>query len=174
MGTQAGDQGDRPAPNTRSPRAIAELELFTPIWHARSACLFVVARRQALPVGSCCFMTVRAATSFAREPYRPDFAALSWMCSYCRCSFSPTPRRCCFLGIRTTFRISPGPFHLRRAPCLSSRTCLATGRMWWREESHYRRQFGACFNRPLLTSYISLGSAVPARSVYLSGKGGKP
>src|SRR4029453_3822825 len=26
------------------------------------------------------------------------------MCSYCRCSFSPTPRRCFFSGIRAPFR----------------------------------------------------------------------
>src|SRR5689334_18810187 len=44
-------------------------------------------------------MTVRAATSSARSPYRPLFSADSLMCSYWRCSFSPTPLRGFFLGI---------------------------------------------------------------------------
>jgi hypothetical protein len=36
--------------------------------------------------------TVLAATSSARLPYRPDFLALSLMCSYCRSRFGLTPR----------------------------------------------------------------------------------
>src|ERR1700687_2997757 len=51
------------------------------------------------PFSLCCFMTVRAATSSARSPYRPLFSADSLMCSYWRCSFSPTPFRGFFLGI---------------------------------------------------------------------------
>src|SRR5262245_4855214 len=37
-------------------------------------------------------MTVRAATSLARRPYRPDFWADSLMCSYWRRSLELTPR----------------------------------------------------------------------------------
>jgi len=48
-----------------------------------------------------CFITVRAATSFARLPYRPDFCALSLMCSYSRCSLLLTPRKC-FFGVGTS------------------------------------------------------------------------
>lgn len=40
-------------------------------------------------------LTVRAATSSARAPYRPDFLALCLMCSYCRSRFGLAP-----LGIR--------------------------------------------------------------------------
>src|SRR6202022_3312587 len=36
--------------------------------------------------------TVRAATSSARLPYRPDFRALCLMCSYCRSRFGLAPR----------------------------------------------------------------------------------
>src|SRR6266851_8871864 len=54
------------------------------------------------PLSLCCFSTVRAATSSARLPYRPDFLAASLMCSYWRCSFSPTPRTCRFSGILTS------------------------------------------------------------------------
>jgi len=36
--------------------------------------------------------TVLAATSSARLPYRPDFSALSLMCSYCRSRFGLAPR----------------------------------------------------------------------------------
>jgi hypothetical protein len=35
--------------------------------------------------------TVRAATSSARPPYRPDFLALCLMCSYCRSRFGLAP-----------------------------------------------------------------------------------
>jgi hypothetical protein len=35
--------------------------------------------------------TVRAATSSARPPYRPDFFALSLMCLYCRSRFGLEP-----------------------------------------------------------------------------------
>jgi hypothetical protein len=41
--------------------------------------------------------TVRAATSSARPPYRPDFFALCLMCSYCRSRFGLAPR-----GIRSS------------------------------------------------------------------------
>jgi hypothetical protein len=41
--------------------------------------------------------TVRAATSSARPPYRPDFFALCLMCSYCRSRFGLAP-----LGIRSS------------------------------------------------------------------------
>jgi hypothetical protein len=37
-------------------------------------------------------LTVRAATSSARPPYRPDFLALCLMCSYCRSRFGLAPR----------------------------------------------------------------------------------
>ena len=36
--------------------------------------------------------TVRAATSSARPPYRPDFLALCLMCLYCRSRFGLAPR----------------------------------------------------------------------------------
>jgi len=36
--------------------------------------------------------TVRAATSSARPPYRPDLLALCFMCSYCRSRFGLAPR----------------------------------------------------------------------------------
>ena len=36
--------------------------------------------------------TVRAATSSARPPYRPDFLAVCLMCSYCRSRFGLAPR----------------------------------------------------------------------------------
>ena len=36
--------------------------------------------------------TVRAATSSARPPYRPDFLALCLICSYCRSRFGLAPR----------------------------------------------------------------------------------
>src|SRR5713226_5474318 len=55
------------------------------------------------PFSLCCFSTVRAATSSARLPYRPDFFAASLMCSYWRCSLSPTPRTCLFPGILTSY-----------------------------------------------------------------------
>jgi hypothetical protein len=42
--------------------------------------------------------TVRAATSSARPPYRPDFLALCLMCLYCRSRFGLAPR-----GIRSSF-----------------------------------------------------------------------
>ena len=50
------------------------------------------------PFSLCCFITVRAATSAARFPYRPDFSASPLMCSYSRCSLLPTPRRCFLPG----------------------------------------------------------------------------
>lgn len=53
----------------------------------------------ACPLRLCCFITVRAATSLARLPYRPDFWAERLIFSYCRCSFEPTPRRCRFFAI---------------------------------------------------------------------------
>src|SRR5438105_2532026 len=37
-------------------------------------------------------LTVRAATSSARPPYRPDLLALSLMCLYCRSRFGLAPR----------------------------------------------------------------------------------
>jgi hypothetical protein len=37
-------------------------------------------------------LTVLAATSSARPPYRPDFLALCLMCSYCRSRFGLAPR----------------------------------------------------------------------------------
>jgi hypothetical protein len=37
-------------------------------------------------------LTVRAATSSARPPYRPDFFALCLMCWYCRSRFGLAPR----------------------------------------------------------------------------------
>jgi hypothetical protein len=43
-------------------------------------------------------LTVRAATSSARPPYRPDFFALCLMCSYCRSRFGLAP-----LGIASSF-----------------------------------------------------------------------
>jgi hypothetical protein len=54
------------------------------------------------PSSPCCFITVRAATSFARFPYRPSSFALSRMCSYWRCSFSDAPRRCFFPGMSSS------------------------------------------------------------------------
>src|SRR6267143_2869103 len=42
--------------------------------------------------------TVRAATSSARPPYRPDFLALCLMCLYCRSRFGLAPR-----GIGSSF-----------------------------------------------------------------------
>lgn len=36
-------------------------------------------------------LTVRAATSSTRAPYRPDFLALCLMCSYCRSRFGLAP-----------------------------------------------------------------------------------
>lgn len=43
-------------------------------------------------------LTVRAATSWARPPYRPDFLALCLMCLYCRSRFGLAP-----LGIESPF-----------------------------------------------------------------------
>jgi hypothetical protein len=37
-------------------------------------------------------LTVLAATSSVRPPYRPDFLALCLMCSYCRSRFGLAPR----------------------------------------------------------------------------------
>src|SRR5439155_794305 len=37
-------------------------------------------------------LTVRAASSSARPPYRPDFLALCLMCLYCRSRFGLAPR----------------------------------------------------------------------------------
>ena len=42
-------------------------------------------------------LTVRAATSSARPPYRPDFFALCLMCLYCRSRFGLAPRGIDFL-----------------------------------------------------------------------------
>ena len=50
--------------------------------------------------------TVRAATSSARPPYRPDFLALCLMCLYCRSLFGLAPRGIVvppFLGVISTY-----------------------------------------------------------------------
>jgi hypothetical protein len=57
------------------------------------------------PFSPCSFITVRAATSLARFPYRPSSFALSRMCSYCRCSFADAPRRCFFPGMASPFAV---------------------------------------------------------------------
>src|SRR6266849_9968969 len=72
------------------------------------------------PFSLCCLSTVRAATSSARLPYRPDFLAASLMCSYWRCSFAPTPRTCLFSGIFTSvlmqsFSCHPAPTVCQKA-----------------------------------------------------------
>src|ERR1044071_31402 len=59
------------------------------------------------PFRLCCFITVRAATSFARLPYRPERWADLLICSYCRCSFEPTPRRCLLTAIFHLFIFYP-------------------------------------------------------------------
>jgi hypothetical protein len=46
-------------------------------------------------------LTVRAATSSARPPYRPDFLALCFMCWYCRSRFGLAPRGIDFLPLLT-------------------------------------------------------------------------
>ena len=51
----------------------------------------------------CCFITARAATSFARLPYLPDFWADFLICSYWRCSLELAPRRCRLTAIFSTF-----------------------------------------------------------------------
>src|ERR1700681_1833078 len=54
-------------------------------------------------------LTVRAATSSARPPYRPDFRALCLMCSYCRSRFGLAPlgiNNPPFLGVIDTYRKS--------------------------------------------------------------------
>jgi hypothetical protein len=51
-------------------------------------------------------LTVRAATSSARPPYRPDFLALCLMCSYCRSRFGLAPlgiQNPPFLGVINTY-----------------------------------------------------------------------
>jgi hypothetical protein len=48
---------------------------------------------------ACFFITVRAATSLARLPYRPDFCADFLICSYWRCSFELAPRSFFLPGI---------------------------------------------------------------------------
>ena len=71
------------------------------------------------PERLCCFMTVRAATSLARPPYRPDRWADSLICSYIRCSLLPTPRICFEPGILSLLLQDPtrarmnGPGHPR-------------------------------------------------------------
>ena len=50
-------------------------------------------------------LTVRAATSSARRPYRPDLLALCLMCLYCRSRFGLAPRGMDFLPSRSRYHL---------------------------------------------------------------------